>query len=70
MIKRFKNDRVSPSVVGENFQADSESIIGKGTIIGEKTSIKKSCIGDDCIIGPQVKLNGCVVMNNVVVENA
>lgn len=49
------------------FRKKEQSVIGKETTMGLKITIKSSCIGDNCSIGPQCKLNNCVIMNNVVV---
>ncbi|KXS18015.1 nucleotide-diphospho-sugar transferase [Gonapodya prolifera JEL478] len=46
-----------------------DSLVGDGTRIGERCSIKKSVIGAHCVIGKGVKLSGSVVMDYTVIED-
>ncbi|MFS2022040.1 hypothetical protein ACEN88_36465 [Massilia sp. CT11-108] len=43
-------------------------MIGQGSRVGEKASIKKCIIGRHCVIGKGAKLTGCVLWDFVVVE--
>jgi translation initiation factor eIF-2B subunit gamma len=45
-----------------------DSLIGQGSRVGEKASIKKCIIGRHCVIGKGAKLTGCVLWDFVVVE--
>ncbi|KAK4689820.1 translation initiation factor eIF-2B subunit gamma, partial [Tremellales sp. Uapishka_1] len=62
---------ISPSA-----QISPDSLIGEGTRVGERASIKKSVIGRHCVIGKGAKITGCVlwdfasVEENARVENA
>jgi translation initiation factor eIF-2B subunit gamma len=47
----------------------ADSLIGEGSKVGEKCSIKKSVIGSHCVIGKNVKLNNCVIMDHVMIED-
>jgi len=49
-------------------QAASESLIGSGVVVGDKTNIKNCVIGDQCVLGVKVKLTNCVVMDHVTIE--
>lgn len=46
-----------------------DSLIGEGTQLGEKTNVKRSVVGSNCIIGKRVKLTGTLVLNNVTIED-
>ncbi|KAK9458108.1 nucleotide-diphospho-sugar transferase [Dipodascopsis uninucleata] len=46
-----------------------DSLVGIGTILGEKTSIKRSIVGSDCTFGRECRLTGCVIMDGVVLGN-
>lgn len=46
-------------------QISADSLVGASTRVGERTSVKKSIIGRHCVIGKNVKLVGCVVMDFV-----
>ncbi|KAK9235794.1 nucleotide-diphospho-sugar transferase [Lipomyces kononenkoae] len=43
-----------------------DSLVGIGTVMGEKTSVKRSIVGADCVFGRECRLSGCVVMDGVV----
>ncbi|KAK9486619.1 nucleotide-diphospho-sugar transferase [Lipomyces starkeyi] len=43
-----------------------DSLVGIGTVMEEKTSVKRSIVGADCIFGRECRLSGCVVMDGVV----
>ena len=49
-------------------QAASESLIGAGVSVGDKTNIRNCVIGDQCVLGVKVKLTNCVVMDHVSIE--
>jgi len=50
-------------------QVGPESMIGEGSKIGERCSVKKSSVGAHCIVGKNVKLVNTVVMDYVVIED-
>lgn len=50
-------------------QVGPDSIVGHGSQIGEKTSVKRSVIGQHCHIGKNVKIANCVIMDYVTVED-
>lgn len=49
---------------GERVSVSPDSIIGADCSAGDRTSVKKSVIGDDCVLGNNVKLNNCVLFSN------
>ncbi|OXH26893.1 translation initiation factor eIF-2B subunit gamma [Cryptococcus neoformans] len=49
-------------------QISPDSVLGEGTRVGEKASIKKCIIGRHCVIGKGAKLNNCVIWDFVTVE--
>jgi NDP-sugar pyrophosphorylase family protein len=44
-----------------------DSMVGDGTQVGEKSSIKKSVVGAHCVIGKNVKMVGCVITDHVMI---
>jgi NDP-sugar pyrophosphorylase family protein len=53
------------SVAVNNF-----SVLGDGvTFAGEGTTVKRTCVARNCRIGARVKLQGCVIMEGVVIED-
>lgn len=70
--------KVSPTIIaitwlvydiaGVLFQGVSpDSLIDVGVQIGEKVNVKKSCIGQHCLIGEKSKLINCILMDHVTV---
>ncbi|KAK1376175.1 eIF-2B GDP-GTP exchange factor subunit epsilon [Heracleum sosnowskyi] len=55
-------------VVGQS-QIGPLTVIGSGTIIGNKTTISKSVVGGGCTIGSNVTIDGCYIWNNVTIED-
>jgi len=53
--------------VNPKTQVGSECIVGEGTKIGEKCSVKKSNIGKHCNIGSNVKIANSVIMDHVTI---
>lgn len=45
----------------------TDSLIGDSTRVGERSTIKRSVIGRHCIIGKNVKLVGCILMEHCIV---
>jgi translation initiation factor eIF-2B subunit gamma len=40
-------------------------VSSEGVALGDKVSIKHSCIGKYCIIGDKTKLLNCIIMDHV-----
>ena len=36
-----------------------------GVVLGDKASIKHSCVGDHCHIGEKTKIVNCIIMDHV-----
>ena len=49
-------------------QSATESVIGDGVVVGNKTNVKSCVIGDQCVIGGKVKLTNSVVMDHVTIN--
>ncbi|WWC87061.1 uncharacterized protein L201_001946 [Kwoniella dendrophila CBS 6074] len=49
-------------------QISPDSLIGEGTRVGDRASIKKCIIGRHCNIGKNAKLTGCVLWDFVTIE--
>lgn len=43
-----------------------DSVVSKdGVVLGDKASIKHSCVGDHCHIGEKTKIVNCIIMDHV-----
>jgi len=49
-------------------QIGSDCMVGEGSELSDKVSIKRSIIGQHCKIGERVKLTNCILMNHVTVH--
>lgn len=47
----------------------ADAMVGEGTVLGEKTNVKRSVIGSNCVVGKRVKLTGSIVLDNVTIED-
>jgi NDP-sugar pyrophosphorylase family protein len=45
-----------------------DTVVGAGTTIDERCTISASVIGHGCRIGPDVRLQGCYIHDNVVIH--
>lgn len=43
------------------------SVVGEACVLGDKVTMKQSCLGAGCNVGAKTKLNSCVVMDGVVI---
>lgn len=50
------------------FQVGAECVVGEGTRVGDRASIKKSVIGKHCVIHDGVKIINSVIMNHVTIS--
>ncbi|KNE60119.1 hypothetical protein AMAG_05543 [Allomyces macrogynus ATCC 38327] len=50
-------------------QVGPESMVGDQTRVGERSSVKKSVVGARCVIGRNVKLVNCVLMDGVAIDD-
>ncbi|XP_061588240.1 translation initiation factor eIF-2B subunit gamma [Cololabis saira] len=67
--KLFEEPAVHPSsVVSERCQVGSDSIIGALCQIADKTSIKRSTIGNHTIVKEKVKVANSIIMHGVTIE--
>jgi len=57
----------TPGLIDPKAQVSTDSIVGFSTKVGERTNVKKSVVGRHCVIGRNVRINGCVIMDFVVV---
>lgn len=46
-----------------------DSAVGEDSTVGEKSSVKRTVVGSNCTIGRKCRLTGCVVMDNVTLED-
>ncbi|MEQ2182465.1 Eukaryotic translation initiation factor 2B, subunit 3 gamma, 58kDa, partial [Goodea atripinnis] len=67
--KLFEEPPVHPSAsVSERCQVGSDSIIGPQCQIADKTSIKRSTIGNSSTVKEKVKVTNSIVMHGVTIE--
>lgn len=57
----------TPGLIDPKAQVSTDSLVGFSTKVGERTNIKKSVVGRHCVIGRNVRISGCVIMDFVVV---
>lgn len=50
-------------------QIGPDSMIGEGSKMGERCSVKKSVIGSHCTIGKNVQISRSIIMDYVVIED-
>lgn len=62
------DDPTGKAAIHASAQISADSLIGEGTKIGERSSIKKSIIGRHCVIGKGAKLSGCILWDFVTVD--
>ncbi|XP_075037721.1 translation initiation factor eIF2B subunit gamma isoform X2 [Mixophyes fleayi] len=63
--------RVHPSaVITDKLMVGPDSMIGAQTQVGEKTSVKHSLLGSNCVIRDRVKITNCIIMNGVTVHDS
>jgi len=65
-----KNSYIHPAaVISPKTQVGAECVVGEGTRIGDRASIKKSVIGKHCVIHDSVKIINSVIMNYVTIAS-
>ncbi|GBE80970.1 Probable translation initiation factor eIF-2B subunit [Sparassis crispa] len=62
-------DSRSRSLIDQKAQISSDSMIGLFTRVDERTTVKKSVIGQHCVIGKMARIVGCVILDHCVVED-
>ncbi|KAM4641377.1 translation initiation factor eIF2B subunit gamma [Discoglossus pictus] len=58
----------SSATIADRLMVGPDSMIGAGTQVGEKTSVKHSLLGSNCCIKDRVKITNCIIMNGVTVH--
>uniref|UniRef100_A0A665UI11 Translation initiation factor eIF2B subunit gamma n=1 Tax=Echeneis naucrates TaxID=173247 RepID=A0A665UI11_ECHNA len=67
--KLFEEPAVHPSAaISERCQMGSDSIIGAQCQVADKTSIKRSTIGNSTIVKEKVKVTNTIIMHGVTIE--
>jgi len=49
-------------------QVGSECLVGEGTTVSDKTTLKNSILGAGCLVEEKVRLTNCIMMDNVTVK--
>lgn len=68
-LNQRKKSNISEKINKSFLSRPTDTLIGEGTVIGDKCLISRSVIGKNCVIGSNVKITKSVIMNNVVIEN-
>lgn len=58
---------VSPEAIVKSTQTECIAV-GEGTTLSEKTSIKASIFGANCMVKEKTRISNCFIMNNVVIN--
>jgi len=59
---------IHPNASVQSNQVGTDCLIGDRTCVSEKTSIKRTVIGQNCRIDPKVRINGCIIMDYVTIN--
>lgn len=65
---RFENFVHETVQLGSKATVSAGCIVGKGSVLGDKCSVKRSVIGATCKLGNNVKIVSSIVMDDVIVE--
>ena len=66
---RFENFVHESVQLGSKATVSAGCIVGKGSILGDKCSVKRSIIGSTCKLGNSVKIVGSILMDDVIIED-
>ncbi|KAI8920563.1 nucleotide-diphospho-sugar transferase [Entophlyctis helioformis] len=70
MVKGYTEARVPASaVINPKTQVGGDSLVGEGSMIDERSSVKKSIIGNHCTVGKNVKITNSIIMDYVNIED-
>lgn len=65
---RFENFVHETVQLGSKATVSAGCIVAKGTVLGDRCSVKRSIIGTTCKLGNSVKIFSSIVMDDVIVE--
>ena len=65
---RFENFVHESVQLGSKATVSAGCVVGKGTVLGDKSSVKRSIIGATCKLGNGVKIVSSIVMDDVIIE--
>jgi translation initiation factor eIF-2B subunit gamma len=69
MIKSLATKVATSAEINQRTQVGTDCIVGSGSKIDERCSVKKSIIGQHCTIGKNCKISNSVIMGHVVIED-
>ena len=69
MVKNIPSRIAKTAEISVKTQVGPDSMVGDGSKIGDRCSVKKSVVGSHCTIGQNVKLSGCIIMDYVTIED-
>lgn len=58
---------ISPEAIVKSTQT-ADIAVGESTTLAEKTSIKSSIFGVNCVVNEKTRISNCFIMNNVVIH--
>lgn len=67
-LPRGEDGSIPGPPISSSAQISPDSLLGEGTRVGDRASIKKCVVGRHCNIGRGAKLTGCVLWDFVTVE--
>ncbi|KAI9145379.1 nucleotide-diphospho-sugar transferase [Paraphysoderma sedebokerense] len=69
MAKSSDNRIAASAEISSKTQVGPDSMVGEGSKIGDRCSVKKSVIGSHCTIGKNVKITNSVIMDYVEIHD-
>jgi hypothetical protein len=70
LMMKLAGTRVAPTVeTSDKTQIGMDSMVGEGTKMGDRCSVKKSVIGAHCTIGKNVKIVNSIILDYVTLED-
>ena len=70
IMPHYHRERTESLNKHDRTQVGSDSIVGEGTTIGDKSTIKRSVIGRNCRIGEKVKIINSILMDDIEVDES
>lgn len=68
-VLKIKQSTMNQPTTGGSSAIGADSIVGNNSSILEKTSIKRSVLGDNCKVGKRCRIVGCVILDGVEIDD-
>lgn len=70
LVREWPGERVSRSAeLSARTQIGLDSLVGDGTKVDERSSIKRSILGSGCVLGKGCKVVNSILMDNVILDD-